>query len=77
MEIKGRTIGKMFMKIGVVNELDYKPIKYRQSFIRNILLVVDLIPYPLPGLLAIIFSAKSPKKQRIGDMAAGTLVIKK
>lgn len=77
MEIKGQTIGKMFMKIRVVNELDHKPIKYRQSFIRNLLLVVDLIPYPLPGLLALIFSAKSPNKQRIGDMAAGTLVIKK
>ncbi len=76
LDKKGQTIGKMFLKIKVVNELDHKPIKFRQSVIRTILLVVDLIPYPLPGLLAIIFSAKSPKKQRIGDMAAGTLVIK-
>ncbi len=76
-EGKGITIGKLLMNIRVVNDFDYKPVKYRQCFIRNLLLVVDLIPYPLPGFLAIILSAKSPKKQRIGDLAAGTVVIKK
>ncbi len=76
-EKKGQTVGKMFMKIRVVGELDHKPLKYRQSFLRTLLLIVDLIPYPLPGLLGMIFSAKSPKKQRIGDLVAGSLVIKK
>jgi len=77
LDMKGQTIGKIFMKIRVVNEIDHKPITYQQSFIRSILLILDLIPYPLPGGLAIIFSAKSPKKQRIGDMAAGTVVVEK
>jgi len=77
LDKKGQTLGKILMKIQVVNESDYKTINYKQSLMRNLLLLVDLIPYPLPGILAIIFSAKSPKKQRIGDMAAGTLVIKK
>lgn len=76
LDRKGQTIGKILMKIRVVNELDYESIKYRQSFLRNLLLIVDLIPYPLPGLLGIIFSAKSPKKQRIGDLVANTLVVK-
>ena len=77
LEKNGLTIGKMIMRIKVVSEFNHNAISYRQSLIRNLLLVVDLIPYPLPGLLAIIFSAKSPKKQRIGDMVAGTIVIKK
>jgi hypothetical protein len=77
LDRKGQTIGKILMKIQVVNESNYKKIKYKQSFMRNLLLLVDLIPYPLPGILAVIFSAKTPTKQRIGDMAAGTIVIKK
>jgi uncharacterized protein len=77
LEKNGQTLGKILMKIRVVRELDHKSLKYRQSFIRNLFLIVDLIPYPIPGVLAILFSAKSPKKQRIGDMVAGTLVIKK
>ena len=77
LDMKWQTIGKIFMKIRVVNELDYQPITYQKSFIRSVSLFLDLIPYPLPGGLAIIFSAKSPKKQRIGDMAAGTLVVEK
>jgi hypothetical protein len=75
-EKNGHTIGKMFMRIKVVSEFNHQAINYRQSLIRNLLLIVDLIPYPIPGLLAIIFSSKSSKKQRIGDLVAGTLVIK-
>ncbi len=77
LDRKGQTLGKILMKIKVVNESDHKKIKFRQSFMRNLLLLVDLIPYPLPGVLAIIISAKSPNKQRIGDIAAGTIVVKK
>ena len=36
--MKWQTIGKIFMKIRVVNELDYQPITYQQSFIRSVLL---------------------------------------
>ncbi|NYB51096.1 MAG: RDD family protein [Methanobacteriaceae archaeon] len=73
----GQTIGAKIMNIRVVNDRDHKQISFRQSILRNLLLIVDLIPYPLPGLLAIIFSSKSPKKQRIGDLVAGTLVVQK
>lgn len=76
-EKTGQTIGKKIMKIKVVDEINQNPINFRQSIIRTFLLIIDLIPYPVPGLLGIIFSAKSPKKQRIGDLVAGTLIIKK
>ncbi|HOI39257.1 MAG TPA: RDD family protein [Methanobacterium sp.] len=77
LEKHGQTIGKIIMGIKVVRDSNHNPISYQQSLVRNLLLIVDLFPYPLPGLLAIIFSAKSSKKQRIGDLVAGTLVLKK
>lgn len=77
MEKKGKTIGKMAMKLRVVDEYTQKPIKYHQSILRNLFLVADLIPFIIPGLLGIIVSWKSDKKQRIGDMVAGTIVVKK
>ena len=77
MERNGKTIGKIALGLRVVDEYTQTPIKYRQSILRNLLLVADLIPFIIPGLLGIIVSAKSDKKQRIGDMFAGTVVIKK
>jgi len=77
LEKGGQTIGKMIMRIKIVNESDQRPISYGQSIIRNLLLIIDLIPYLVPGLVGFIFSFGSLKKQRIGDMIAKTLVIKK
>ncbi|MFA0834112.1 MAG: RDD family protein [Methanobacterium formicicum] len=77
MEKNGNTIGKIAMGIKVVREDTQKPISYPQSIARNLFLVADLIPFIIPGLLGLIVSAKSDKKQRIGDMVAGTVVIKK
>nr|WP_319373330.1 RDD family protein [uncultured Methanobacterium sp.] len=77
MEKNGNTIGKIAMGLKVVREDTQKPISYSQSIARNLFLVADLIPFIIPGLLGLIVSAKSDKKQRIGDMVAGTVVIKK
>ncbi len=77
MEKNGRTIGKIAMGLKVVSEDTQKPISYHQSIARNFFLVADLIPFVIPGLLGLIVSAKSDKKQRIGDMVAGTVVIRK
>ncbi len=76
MEKDGKTIGKMVMGLRVVGEDTQKPISYRQSILRNLFLVADMIPFILPGLLGLLVSVKSDKKQRIGDMVAGTIVIK-
>ena len=40
------------------------------------MLIVDLFPFILPGLVGLILSAKSDEKQRMGDMAAETIVIR-
>lgn len=77
LEKNGQTIGKMIMGIKIVNESNQKQISYWQSITRNLLLIIDLIPYLVPGLVGLIFSFGSVKKQRIGDIIAKTLVIKK
>ena len=76
-QIEGQTIGKMAIGIEVVTDSPHEKIGLLKSFLRTILLVVDLMPYLLPGLGALIVMAISDKNQRIGDMAAKTVVIKK
>lgn len=76
MEKNGKTIGKIVMRLRVVTEDNQKAISYQQSILRNLFLVADMIPFIIPGLLGLIVSVKSDKKQRIGDMVAGTIVIR-
>ncbi len=69
---RGQTIGKMAMKIMVVKE-DGSQIDMGTAFIRNILRIIDgLILY----LVGAILIWTSHKKQRLGDRAAKTVVIK-
>ena len=68
----GQTVGKMVMKIKVVRE-DGGKIDMNAALTRNILRVID-------GLFAYLIGAiliwRSPKKQRLGDSIAKTVVIK-
>lgn len=68
----GQTIGKMILKIKVV-KVDGSPTEWYNFFVRWMLRIVDLwIFSPSIGILSILLS---DKKQRIGDAAAGTIVI--
>jgi uncharacterized RDD family membrane protein YckC len=68
----GKTLGKMVMGLRVVSTSGaYTPAK---AFIRNVLRIIDVLPFFY--LLGLIVIASSKNKQRIGDMAAGTLVVK-
>ncbi len=69
---RGQTIGKMAMKIKVVKE-DGSRIDMSAAFIRTILRIIDGI---LAYLVGAILIWTSRKKQRLGDMAAKTVVIK-
>lgn len=69
----GRTIGKELLGIRVVRA-DGAPIGWRESLARNLIRVVDGLPvFYLVGLVAV---AASRHDQRLGDMAAGTVVIR-
>ncbi len=85
----GRTVGKRAMGIRVI-DIDGGPIDIRRAFLRNLLRVVDMMPFvPLSGaaidlplfgaltissigLICILFTKRM---QRLGDLAAGTMVI--
>ena len=69
----GQTIGKRVYKLRVINE-DGSPAQFTAVLIRNLMRLVDFLPalYGL-GVLVIVLS---PKSQRLGDLAAGTYVVR-
>lgn len=68
----GRTLGKLIMKMRVV-KVDGSPVHWSSYLIRWMLRLVDIWLFlGSVGVLAILFT---DKKQRIGDAAAGTVVI--
>ena len=69
----GQTIGKRAYRLRVINE-DGSPAQFTAVLIRNLLRLVDFLPafYGL-GVLVIVLS---PKSQRLGDLAAGTYVVR-
>jgi len=69
----GTTIGKRALKMKVAKE-DGSACGMGASLIRNILRFVDAIPYPL-YFAGAYWVDKSPKKQRLGDRVAHTVVI--
>lgn len=68
----GQTFGKKIMKIKVIREDGGSP-TIGNYIIRWLLRLVDI--QLLSGVVAVITIAVSQKEQRLGDMAAGTLVI--
>jgi len=69
---QGRTPGKKSMGIRVVND-DGTPITFAASLLRNLLRVVDFLP--MFYVTGIITSLCNQHFKRLGDLAAGTMVI--
>ena len=70
--LRGRTLGKRLTGLRVVN-LQGGPVSVRQSAVRNIVRIVDILPTAyLIGMASI---AATSHGQRVGDTAAGTVVI--
>ena len=68
----GRTVGKLLMKMRVV-KVDGSPVHWSNYLVRWMLRLVDIwIFLGAIGLLTILFS---DRRQRLGDAAAGTVVI--
>ncbi|MCU1452273.1 MAG: hypothetical protein JWN46_419, partial [Acidimicrobiales bacterium] len=69
----GRTPGKRITGLQVVT-LDGRPVTFMASVIRNALRVIDALPGPYTvGIVAILASRYH---QRVGDLAAGTVVVR-
>ncbi|MDF2445031.1 MAG: hypothetical protein K0S46_267 [Moraxellaceae bacterium] len=69
---KGATPGKRSVGLCVV-ESDGRPVGFAASIIRNLLRTADFLPF-LFGF-GILFMLFHPRFQRLGDLAAGTLVV--
>ncbi len=68
----GRTPGKKWLGIRVVND-DGTPITFGPSLLRNLLRVVDFLPmFYLTGIIA---SLCNRQFKRLGDLAAGSMVV--
>lgn len=69
---QGRTPGKRFMGLCVIQD-DGTPVGWSASMMRNLLRAVDMLP--LGYCLGLLCSVLHPQFKRLGDLAAGTLVI--
>src|SRR6476659_6767222 len=69
----GRTPGKRWSSLRVVCD-DGSPVTFRSSALRNLVRLVDILPgMYLVGAVAIFATRRN---QRLGDLAAGTLVVR-
>lgn len=69
----GRTPGKRWAGLRVV-KVGGAPVGFLASSVRNILRIIDALPgFYLVGILAVLFTKRN---QRLGDLAAGTLVVR-
>jgi len=71
---RGQTIGKRQYHLRVVSR-DGSPLTMRQVAIRNLLRFIDVLPLMYAsGLLSMMRTGRT-RRQRIGDVAAGTIVV--
>lgn len=69
----GQTPGKRFFGLVVCHD-NGQPVGWQASFLRNLLLLADFLPLVfLVGILCMLFHGK---QKRLGDLVAGTLVVK-
>ena len=74
LEAGGGTIGKRLLGMRIVSAADGGKPGLGRAIVRNLMRIIDALPFfYLIGLLAI---ASSDRKQRLGDRAAGTLVLR-
>lgn len=69
----GQTIGKRFMNIRVISA-DGSDLSYTQALVRSLLRIVDSLPTLY--ILGIILVIVTRERQRLGDMVAGSVVIR-
>ncbi|WP_434653540.1 RDD family protein [Pseudomonas sp. Z1-14] len=69
---QGRSPGKQIMGLRVVQD-DGRPVDWSASLIRNLLRFVDMLPFGYA--FGAITCLQHPAFKRLGDLAAGTLVV--
>lgn len=72
---KGQTVGKMVMKIRVVDAAGGGSIGYGRAFARWIVASLLWALFYIPGIIDALFPLWDPKRQSIHDKAANSLVV--
>jgi uncharacterized RDD family membrane protein YckC len=70
----GKTVGKLVFGIKVVTT-EGAPVGFRHATIRALIGTIDFL-LPPGGLVALGFALGSKRSQRLGDLAAGTIVVR-
>jgi len=70
----GQTLGKQAVGIRVVDEGTQKPPTIEQALFRNILRIIDWLPFLY--IIGFILVETQPNKKRLGDIVAKTIVVK-
>ena len=73
--LTGRTIGKLICGIRVMREDGSRP-GIGRGVLRWVLFIVDDFPYIIPMLTGFIVALTNDRRQRVGDLAAGTFVVR-
>jgi uncharacterized RDD family membrane protein YckC len=68
---RGQTPGKRFQGIRVVRT-DGQPVGLAPVLVRNLIRIIDVILLPFLALISMVITRRS---QRLGDLAAGTMVV--
>ncbi|MHB8588704.1 MAG: RDD family protein [Candidatus Dormibacteraceae bacterium] len=69
----GQTVGKKAFRLRAVGDRG-EPLTFAQAGIRNIVRIVDFLPYAYGIGLIVLFA--NGRGKRLGDLAAGTIVVK-
>jgi len=73
--MRGQTPGKRLMRLRVATVEGYPP-GWLPLVLRAVLLPIDaLLPLPVPGIVGLSTIALTERRQRLGDLVAGTLVL--
>jgi uncharacterized RDD family membrane protein YckC len=73
---RGRTLGKAALGLRVVRD-DGGPIRFRHALVRGLTgFFVDFWALGLAGAVAVFVSLSSAKGKRVGDLLAGTVVVR-
>jgi uncharacterized RDD family membrane protein YckC len=70
----GRSLGKVLVGLRVVT-VEGAPVRFRHAAIRSALGIVDVWLVPL-GCIGVVTSLCNRRSQRLGDLAAGTMVLR-
>jgi hypothetical protein len=70
---RGRSLGKLALGLRTVRD-DAGPISFRHAFIRSLVGVVEI--WALSGVPALLCALVSARGKRLGDMVAGTYVVR-